>query len=446
MKLVHTFNTLKHHIVLNAMILAWRIRGISSYQLKLVILYQDGINLNKKSVIIITHHFPPEATGGASRIYEMAQTLKDAYNVTILCPPPTFPFTKYKKARYVYNKEYQNGLQIIRFWTFQPSKNKPSIGQRILYYGIFPILASFYLLTHLKDVSFILISIPPSPLLITSLVARLFKKKLLTDVRDLWADVAVSLSYIKENSLMLKLVRKFENYCLEKSDLIITNSRTVYENLNSKLKVSNKNKLKYFPFSVNLESFKKINGITRKRQIVYIGNLGTAQNLRALIEAFPTVLRKVPDLKITFYGGGDCEQELKELVRELNIQRNVEFNNPVPRDEIPEILSRSMLGIVALSSNKSVRYALPTKSFEYLASGLPIVAYGSSDEVERVLRESQGGIYVKGDDKKQIGEAIVKIVNDKDAFETYSINGRKFAETNTFHSLISDLHTLLEEK
>lgn len=376
----------------------------------------------------------------------MAQTLKDTYNVIILCPPPTFPFTKYKKARYVYHKEYHNGLQVNRFWTFQPSKHKPSLGQRILYYGIFPTLAPFYLLTHMKDVSFILISIPPSPLLITSLVARLFKKKLLIDVRDLWADVAVSLSYIKEDSLILKLVRKFENYCLEKSDLIITNSRIVYENLKLNLNISNDKKLKYFPFSVNLESFKSISGITRKREIVYIGNLGTAQNIRALIEAFPTVLQKVPDLKINFYGGGDCEQELKELVRDLNIEKNVEFNNPVPRDEIPTILSRSMLGIVALSNNKSVRYALPTKSFEYLASGLPILAYGSSDEVERVLRESQGGIYVKGDDRKEIAEAIVKIVNDKGAFETYSINGRKFAESNIFHSLISDMQTLLEEK
>src|SRR5687768_10389699 len=111
----------------------------------------------KKNVIIITHHFPPESTGGASRIYEMAQTLRDVYNVIILCPPPTFPFTKYKKARYLYHKEDQNGQEIIRFWTFQPSKHKPSLGQRILYYAIFPFFASFFLITHLKDVTFIII-------------------------------------------------------------------------------------------------------------------------------------------------------------------------------------------------------------------------------------------------------------------------------------------------
>ena len=376
----------------------------------------------------------------------MAQTLKDVYNVTILCPPSTFPFTKYEKARYVHHKEYQNGLQIIRFWTFQPSKHKPSLGQRILYYGIFPILASFYLLTHLKNVSLILISIPPSPLLITSLVSRLFKKKLIVDVRDLWADVAVSLSYIKEDSLLLKLVRNFENYCLEKSDLIIANSRIVYDTLNSNLKPTNKHMIKYFPFSVNLESFKSVKAITSKRDIVYIGNLGTAQNLKTLIEAFQEVLRQIPDLKLGFYGGGDCEPELKEVVKNLDLEKNIQFNNPVPRKEVPDILARSVLGIVALSSNKAVRYALPTKTFEYFALGLPVVAYGSSDELEWVIKESGAGIFVRGGDKREIAEAIVMLLSDKDMCKKYSINGRKFAEKNNFHSLVFDMQALIGEK
>ena len=402
--------------------------------------------MTKKNVIIITHHYPPEATGGASRIYEMAESLKRMYNVSILCPPSTFPFTKYKKARYLYHKEEYNGQRIIRFWTFQPSRHNPSLGQRILYYAIFPILASFYLITHLKDVSFIIISVPPSPLLITSLIARLFRKKLLIDVRDLWTDVAVSLSYIKEDSLILKLARNFENYCLEKSDLIITNSRVVFDTLHSKLNTLNKHKIRYFPFSVNLESFRRISGISKKMEVVYIGNLGTAQNLNTLIEAFPLVLQKIPDLKMHFYGGGDREQELKELVKDLKLEKNIQFNNPVPRNEIPAILSRSMLGIVALSSNKAVRYALPTKSFEYFALGLPVVAYGSSDELEWVMRESGAGICIRGDDKKEIGEAIVKLINDKDMLEKYSNNGRKFAEKNNFHSLVIDMQTLIGEK
>ena len=205
-------------------------------------------------------------------------------------------------------------------------------------------------------------------------------------------------------------------------------------------------KIKYFPFSVDLGVFKKVNGTPRKKQLVYIGNFGTAQNLKALINALPLVLQQISDIKIQFYGGGDCEPEMKSLAKDLDIEKYIKFNDPVPREEIPLILSESTLGIIALSNHNVVRYALPTKSFEYFASGLPVVAYGASEELELIMNKSQAGINVRGDDKKQIANAIIKVINDKAALEQYSINGRKFAEENTFHSLLSDVQTLIEEK
>jgi len=400
----------------------------------------------KKKVIIITQHFPPEATGGASRLYEMARTLQDSYDVTVVCPPPTFPFAKYKREKYLYRKENFNALRVFRLWTYQPTKSKPSIFLRLIYYAVFPILAFFFLIAHLHDVSFVIITTPPSPLLITSLVARLFRKKLIIDVRDFWIDLAVSLGYMKEDSFIVRWARKFEEYCWKKSDLIITNSRIIYDTLSSDTNHAKNAKIKYFPFSVDLDVFKKVNGTPRKKQIVYIGNFGTAQNLKALISALPLVLQQISDIKIQLYGGGDCEPQMKSLAKHLDIEKYIKFNDPVPREEIPLILSESTLGIIALSNHNVVRYALPTKSFEYFASGLPVVAYGASDELELIMNKSQAGIYVRGDDKKQIADAIIKVINDKAALEQYSINGRKFAEENTFHSLLSDVQTLIEEK
>ena len=228
--------------------------------------------------------------------------------------------------------------------------------------------------------------------------------------------------------------------------MITTNSRIIYETLMSNKKKPHNSRIKYFPFSVDLRIFKKVNGSCTEKQIVYIGNLGSAQNLKALINAVPLVLQKVTDFRIQLYGGGDCEPEIKNLARDLNIDKYIRFNGLVPREQIPSILSESTLGIIALSSNNVVRYALPTKSFEYFASGLPVVAYGSSDELETIMRESGAGVYVRGDDKKDIADAIINVMNDKVALARYSVNGRKFAENNTFHSLISEFQTLMEEK
>jgi glycosyltransferase involved in cell wall biosynthesis len=272
-------------------------------------------------------------------------------------------------------------------------------------------------------------------------MVRLFKKKILIDVRDLWTDVAVSLSYISKDSIMLKAMRKFERYSLEKADLILTNSKIIYDNLVQTLTKS-RNKIKYYPFQVNLKSFKYSKGVPRKTRLVYIGNLGAAQNLEALISAIPSVIKCVPDIDLHFFGGGDREQDLKELVIRLKLDKFIHFNNPVPREQIPGILSESMVGIIALSSSKAIRYAIPTKSFEYFASGLPVVAYGASEELEKILFESDAGIYVNGNDELEIARAIIKIMTDKESFDKFSNNGRNFVENNSFHSIQSEVKSL----
>jgi len=174
------------------------------------------------------------------------------------------------------------------------------------------------------------------------------------------------LCYLKEDSFIVRWARKFEEYCWKKSDLIITNSRIIYDTLSSDTNHAKNAPIKYFPFSVDLDVFKKVNGTPRKKQIVYIGNFGTAQNLKALISALPLVLQQISDIKIQLYGGGDCEPQMKSLAKHLDIEKYIKFNDPVPREEIPLILSESTLGIIALSNHNVVRYALPKNHLNIL--------------------------------------------------------------------------------
>ena len=58
-----------------------------------------------KKVLIIAPNFPPESVGGASRIFEMAKKIQSDYDVSVICPPPTYPFTKYNKSNQIFKKE-----------------------------------------------------------------------------------------------------------------------------------------------------------------------------------------------------------------------------------------------------------------------------------------------------------------------------------------------------
>lgn len=358
----------------------------------------------------------------------MARLLQQFYNVTVLCPPPTYPFTKHRKAKYLFHREVVNGIKVVRIWTYQPSKQIPSFLQRILYYITFPILASIFLFTTLSNVSFVIVTAPPPSLLITSLIVKLFNKKLILDIRDLFTDSVAHLGYVNKKSILTKITKRFEIYCWKISDLIISNSIIRAEIIRQILVENNSSKIKYFPFNVDLSTFKRIN-VKRAKQIVYVGNFGVGQNLKQLINAMPIILSKIPDLKLQFYGGGDCELELKKLAADLNLEQSIKFNNPVPREDIPLILSQSLLGIVPiLTDNPYIRDAVPTKTFEYFACGLPVLAYGYSDELERVIKESGAGVYIRNDDHKEIADRVIEMINDQSMLDEYSINGRKFVE------------------
>ena len=158
------------------------------------------------------------------------------------------------------------------------------------------------------------------------------------------------------------------------------------------------------------------------------------QNLEAIIRAFPLILKEIPDLKLQLYGGGDKESDLKELVQELDIEKNCIFNDPIPRTKISHVLSKSKMGIVSLQMKESLRYAMPTKTFEYLSCGLPIISYGSSKEMQRICEESGTGIFVPSDNPEKIAEVIIQTLKNNSLLNKLSSNAKKFVEKSLDHS------------
>ena len=390
-----------------------------------------------KKVLIIAPNFLPESVGGASRIYEMAKKMKNEFDVSVICPPPTYPFTKYDKSNQIFKKENFEGMTLYRIWTYQPSTKNPSFLGRLFYYTIFPILTNVFLFRLVQNASFVIISTPPSSLLITSWVVRLFKKKLIIDVRDLWIDALSSLGYVNKDNFIIKWVKQFEINCWKKANLLLVNSVTTSERIKQILGKNSTN-IKYLPFSPDLDIFQKHNN-KKEKQIVYIGNFGISQALEVLINAMPIIISKIPEINLKLYGGGFCESKIRNLVKELKLEKSIHFFNPVSRNEIPSILSKSLIGIVSLQDNEGLRSAIPTKTFEYLACSLPIVAYGKSNELKRIIEESNAGIYIDNNNEKEIGNSLIKLLSDEEKLKKYSENGRKFMEQKIDFSFMKEI-------
>lgn len=131
------------------------------------------------------------------------------------------------------------------------------------------------------------------------------------------------------------------------------------------------------------------------------------------------------DMSVTFriVGDGDLRETLERRARELGVADRVEFTGFIPREQVPELLSLATVGIAPIAADESLRYAVPTKLYEYMACGLPVVAVGEG-EIERVVEDAKSGI-VADEDPADIATAIERLLTSKD-LRQLGDNGRQY--------------------
>ena len=347
-----------------------------------------------------------------------------------MAPPPSVPFTYFNRVHYLSRKESHDGFTLQRIWTYQPTKKTASALEIFANYVIFPILSSVFLLKNLRKFSTVIVATPPVFILLIVPLIRLYKKKLVIDVGDLPVEI-----YDQQNSRKYRLVKKsFHNFqikCWKKADLIVTNSQIIKKEI-QKL-VIDPEKITYFPFNVDSNIFRKYD-VQRENVIVFTGMISPVQNLEVFINSMTIITKKFPDLMFEIYGWGKSEEKIKKLITELKLQKNCKINKPIKREKIPEILSKSIAGLIPLDIHSSLRYLMPTKAFEYMSCGLPIFAYGSSEELEENIQKSKSGKFVKSNEAEELARSFIEFLNDKNSLEKYSLNGRKFIENETKYS------------
>ncbi|GAB4528839.1 MAG: hypothetical protein Tsb0014_10440 [Pleurocapsa sp.] len=104
--------------------------------------------------------------------------------------------------------------------------------------------------------------------------------------------------------------------------------------------------------------------------VVYSGGLYKFKGVDLLLE----VAQKLPEIKFVFAGGeGDRLNQYRQIVKDKNLD-NVEFLGYIQHDRLPSLLQAADILAHPHCSGEAATFTSPLKFFEYLASGVPIVA------------------------------------------------------------------------
>ncbi len=150
--------------------------------------------------------------------------------------------------------------------------------------------------------------------------------------------------------------------------------------------------------------------------------------LRAL-DGLRAVSAEGLDAELEIVGGG---QEWDRMIRTVitdyrDIGDRVRITGWVAPDDMPVVLARADVGLLPFSRDSMwVRSKSPTKLFEYMASGLPVIA-DSIGEVRHVIADGESGCLVQNQD--DFNQAMIRLCRQPERRLDMGREARKRVET-----------------
>jgi glycosyltransferase involved in cell wall biosynthesis len=92
---------------------------------------------------------------------------------------------------------------------------------------------------------------------------------------------------------------------------------------------------------------------------------------------------------------------------------NVVFVPPQPKERMPDFWSLCNVALVHLKNTPVFGTVIPSKIFEAMGMGLPVLLASPRGEASRIVESEGAGIWVPSEDPDALEEAILKLKNDR---------------------------------
>ena len=390
-------------------------------------------------VAILTQYYPPEMGAPQARLSGLAKNLVSAgHKVTVLTAMPNYPTGKIRSGYGgLLRKEVIDGISIIRTFIY-PTQTVALFARLTSYFSF--VLSSLVLGSiFLPRVDYLITESPPLFLGITGfLLSRLKAARWIFNVSDLWPESAVRLGVVSDG-LGLRFATKLEAFCYRRAWLVTGQSREILSNIHERFPavstyhLSNGVDTEMFGPSRRSAQLRADLGGDECCIAVYAGLHGIAQGLDQILDA-AVLLGDLAGLRIIFAGDGPEQARLARRSAELGLS-NVRFLGALDREKMPGLMASADVALVPLKSK--LPGAVPSKIYEAMGSGVPVVLVADGEAADIVTR-SGAGIVARHGDIQAIANALKELVENEPLRKQMGEAGRQSAIRNFDRKAICD--------
>lgn len=222
-----------------------------------------------------------------------------------------------------------------------------------------------------------------------------------------------------------KTFQKMAQKYLDHLDGIIAVSPSCVESMNRYFQAD----YTLIPNGVDTEWFGKPSGLIEKysdgsANILFLGRLDPRNGLDTLLSAFPSVLKKLPRVRLLVVGDGPLRSFYEKKAGSL-LGQKIFFEGQINGTR-PEYFATS-----DLFCYPATKASFGITLLEAMAAGRPVVA-SDNRGFRDIVQHEANGLLTKQDDPSALAAALVRVLKDKSLSEVLVKNGRATAEKHSW--------------
>lgn len=400
-------------------------------------------------ILFLTDNFPPEVNAPASRTFEHCREwVKAGHQVTVITCAPNFPKGKlYPGYRNSFrSRERLEGIDVIRVWSYMTANE--GFLRRSLDYASFMVSATLAA-PSVKGVDII---VATSPQFFTAcagrMVSMILDKPFVFELRDLWPESIRAVGAAGDGPLIRALVA-IEEHLYAKADAVVSVTHAFKDVLidrgveASKIHVvTNGADLSRFSVRTRDEALASSLGLDGKFVVGYVGTHGMAHALDTVLEAAHR-LRHRADVGFLFLGDGASKAALKARARAMGLKA-VRFVDSVPKEDVPRYWSLLDASVIHLRRTELFTSVIPSKLFECMAMGIPVLHGVAGESAEIVRREGCGEVF-EPENAEALADGIVALIDAPERRAALASAGPRAARRYDRSALAADMLRVLED-
>jgi glycosyltransferase involved in cell wall biosynthesis len=190
---------------------------------------------------------------------------------------------------------------------------------------------------------------------------------------------------------------------------------------------------KQFQPNIDATELKHKHGLHYKQVILFVGTLYKFSGLDLLIKDFHRILKEFPDARLLIVGDGTQRSKLESLIEECWLKGKVIMVGQLSYDKLPQYINLSDVCIMPFQSCETTDDIIPSKVYQYLACGKPVV----STKLKGMIEDGMGQGILFNDN---VVDGIIEVLKDGEDLGSEAL---EYVKRHDYDNVVKQLENIM---